>query len=197
MDDWSTVGKEMGKLLASFFAVSFCVVYLIALQGYGGNLTAMLEHFTSDQVLYVGSDGAMFHPISTYFTWEYYLAMVNEYVYLMPGIVLLLPILLISAKQTGWLIRQDSWFLGLAGLYFIYSIVWHADRPLAVDWDIFSGLTIPAAIVAGKIAQHSQIKEETKRYLLYQGILFSASFLLLQIMRSHYQVSLYWPNNPI
>ncbi|MBD3265651.1 hypothetical protein GF373_03195 [bacterium] len=197
MDNWSTVGKEMGKLLASFFAVSFCVVYLIALQGYGGNITAMLEHFTSDQVLYVGSDGAMFHPISTYFTWEYYLAMLNEYVYLMPGIVLLLPILFWRAKQTAWNTKQNLWFIGLAGLYLAYSLVWHADRPLAVDWDIFSGLTIPAVILLGKMVQHSQIREEAKPYLLYQGVCFSASFLFLQILHNHLRVSPYWPNNPI
>ncbi|MDX9753369.1 MAG: hypothetical protein RBU29_05370, partial [bacterium] len=118
----------------------------IASVGHDGSLVQLWRHFTSVQVLYVGSDAAMFHPWQTYLTGAYYLTQINEFFFLMPGLFVLLPVILAAWKHRGRVTLQQAWFLAMAGFYCLYALVWHADRPIVKDWDLFSGLTIPMAL---------------------------------------------------
>jgi hypothetical protein len=183
---------QTGMMCGSAMAVSFAFALFVAQVGYQGNLGAMIDHFFSDQVLYVGSDGAMFHPWHAYLSWPYYLEQINEYFFLMPWFFPFLALLILGWKYQQTLTWEQCWFVGLCIFYAIYSVLWHADRPLSKDWDIFSGLTIPTVLTMGYLLMCMKIKREAKTYLFYQLIIFAGAYLIMQILFNHLEITPYW-----
>jgi hypothetical protein len=177
-------------LSALFFVIVF---WLFILQhGYDGNLERMYNHFFSDQVMYVGTDAAMFRPMQDYFSPEYYLTMANEFFYLAPVFVLLLPVIVIGFKRLGVWDYELLWVACLAVFYFAYSITWRPDRLFPIDWDLFSGLTIPLVLLIGGIVSRMKISKEAALYLIYQAAAFSYLYLFLQLLRNHFKITT-WP----
>ena len=174
----------------SFIVIGYWL-FLLA-YGYHGDLRAMQNHFWSDEVMYTGTDKAMFYPWPTYSTADYYLTQLNMYFNLMPAIWILLATVLMSVKYWRPLEPVQFWILVMAGFYGVYSIVWHNDRPYPSDWDLFSGLTVPLMLSLGFIIVKSRLSDAAKQYILYQAAVFSGLFLILQIVRNYLRVT-EWP----
>jgi hypothetical protein len=119
--------------------------------------------------------------------------MLNEYFYLVPWMFVLAPVLVGGRVSWNAWGRQSAWIGALAGLYLLYSLLWHADRPLAKDWDIFSGVTLPLVLVCMVLVSRVKKNQQAIEYCLYQAIIFSGTYLLLQILRNHFRVTPYWP----
>ena len=165
----------------------------LALYGYGGNVERMVAHFFSDQVMYVGTDAAMFRPLQDYFTMDYYLNMANEYFYMAPAVILLFPVLVLGFRRWGNFEPVLAWIACFALFYFIYSVTWRPDRHFPNDWDLFSGLTIPAVLLVGGLVSRMKISKDAAFYLFYQASAFSFLYLVLQLSKNHYRITS-WPN---
>ncbi|MDP8246125.1 MAG: hypothetical protein P9L94_18725 [Candidatus Hinthialibacter antarcticus] len=169
------------------------VFWMFLLQhGYNGNVERMVAHFFSDQVMYVGTDAAMFRPIQDYLTPDYYLTMANEFFYLAPAAVVLLPVIFLGFRRWGTVDPVLAWIGCLAFFYFAYSITWRPDRLFPIDWDLFSGLTVPAVLLFGGFVARMKVSKDAALYLLYQATAFSFLYLLLQLTRNHFKVTA-WP----
>lgn len=160
--------------------------------GYNGDFTVLWNHFWSDQVMNVGADGTMFRPLEALITFNVYLAMLNEYSCMAAGGIMLAVV--IAASRPGWKICTPfcAWTGLLTFLYFIYSIVWNPDRHFPADWDIFSGMTIPAILLISQLASRLHLRREAILYLFYQSIVFSGLYLFIQILRNHIKTT-EWP----
>jgi len=174
----------------SFFTVAFGLFVLF--HRYEGRADWMFQHFWSDQVMFCGADGAMFHPLGVFFTAEYYLGMFNEYFYLMPGILPLGIVFLSAWRSWGRIEPSILWLFSMTGGYFMYSAVWHADRPLTMDWDIFSGLTIPAVLTMAALLSRLILARRAIEYILYQSAVLSLLYLTIQLLRNHAKAT-DWP----
>ncbi len=167
--------------------VSFVVAFwlFILLNGYGGDFQVMAAHFLSDEVMFVGTDQSMFRPLSSFTDLEYYLTMLNEYVYMIPAFFILAGIVFCTVNR----LEPDSPFLLwsgiLAGFYFIYSMLWNPDRKFPWDWDIFSGLTLPLLLCFGTYVSSLKIERKVIHYVLYQTIIFSFNYLFWLLAYSH------------
>lgn len=184
---WESVSQVA---TAGMVVLGFGVFLLM--KGYDSNPEAMVSHFFSDQVMMVGTDRAMFHATETYLEARYYIDLLNLYVTLVPVAFLLVPLLLISVPRLSPLRAVDGWWMGVAFLYLVYSLVWNPDRPLTSDWDLFSGLTIPLAVVLVALVARIHRDEDQIQYALYQGCVFAGSFVLMQVLRNHFKVT-DWP----
>ncbi|RJP22349.1 MAG: hypothetical protein C4527_21900 [Candidatus Omnitrophota bacterium] len=184
--------RDLSLLLVSCIAPAFAFGVFVLQYGYGGNIDAMWEHFWSDEVMNVGTDAAMFHAPETFLTPHYYMNMLNEYFYMMPAAFPLLLVLVPAFRRTHRALPHHCWLLVLAGFYLVYTIVWRPDRSFPADWDIFSGLTIPSILLLGVYISHLRLPENAIRFILYQTVVFSGLFLLLQLLRNHFKIS-DWP----
>ncbi len=175
-------------------SLAFVVAFFsfLAQHGYDGNFIQLFGHFFSDQVMYVGTDAAMFRPASDYFTWDYYMDMANEFFYLAPAAVILFVVLLVSIHRWGGFDPALAWISVIAFWYFIYTITWRPDRLFPMDWDLFSGLTIPAVLLIGGLVSRLKLNQTAVSYLLYQATVFSFIYLLLQLTRNHFKATS-WP----
>ncbi len=183
---------EWLRMLTGFtaFVVSFGLFVLF--YGYQGDGMAMWNHFWGDQVMNVGADGAMFRRIEVFFSFDVYLAMFNEYSCMFMGGILLLIVVLSSRPSWRDWTPFCRWNALLVGMYAIYSIVWNPDRHFPADWDLFSGITIPAVLLVSQMASRLPLRRETVFYLYYQSILFSGLYLLIQLYRNHIRIT-GWP----
>ncbi len=184
--------KEWIYLLSGFFLFAGLFFFYVMLVRYEGRLDYLLNHFWSDQVMYCGNDAAMFHSWTTFLRAEHYLDMMNEYLYLMAAVLPLLGVLLFNLRRMKSLTSLHYWVLALAGFYFLYSVLWHPDRPFSMDWDIFSGLTVPMVLLVMYGIIHLDLPDQTKKYCLYQSAVFSAVLLFFQLLRNHTKIS-DWP----
>ena len=175
-----------------FFAVVLCFWGFILFYGYGGDPGLLWEHFWSDQVMLVGTDAAMFHPLDAYFDYNYYLTAFNEYSCLSIGALFLFCMILSSPRKWRGLDTEQGWLCVLAGFYLIYTIVWRPDRAYPADWDIFSGLTVPLILTLGAMTARLRYSIPVLQYTLYQSIVFSGLYLFLQVLRNHLKIS-EWP----
>ncbi|NPU96235.1 MAG: hypothetical protein HPY51_03345 [Candidatus Omnitrophica bacterium] len=183
---------ELLKSLAAFYAVVIPFWLFLLIYGYRGDTQAMWDHFWGDEVMLTGTDRAMFHKLETYLTPDYYIMQLNEYFYMMPaGVLLFLTLLPVIPRARAWHPLQ-TWFGLLAGFYLVYSIVWRPDRPFPADWDLFSGLTIPAAIVLLQFMNRLDLPPKAKDYILYQCVVFSLLYLFFQLLRNHVHAT-EWP----
>jgi hypothetical protein len=175
-------------------SLSVCVFFglFVFFYAYSGNAFAIWEHFWSDEVMFVGADAAMFRPISVYLTFDYYLVMVNEYFYMIPGGILLLCTLIFGYKQLEKPTAFTYWCLIVTVFYLIYSLTWNPDRPFPADWDLFSALTIPALLLILQLISQLKITNEAKQYILYQSAVFSVCYVVFQLLRNHFRVT-EWP----
>ena len=184
--------RPMSELyLSALFVAGTFFVFLLN-HGYGGDLAAMNQHFWGDRVMRVGTDNAMFHPLSAYFTADYYLTLLNEYFYLAAWLFLLLPTLMLALR--AW-VQPDAltlWLALMAGMYGLYSLVWRADRPMPSDWDIFSGVTLPLVLTLGRYWTRLALPQPVIAYVLYQCCVFSGGYVVLLLLRNHFKVT-EWP----
>lgn len=178
-------GREYAYYLLSSALIVIAFWLFVLIYGYDGDIIDLYEHFVSDQVMYVGADAAMFHPPESYWTWDYYETLLNEYYFLMPGGFHLVFVLFFAYAYMTRVTPQQAWFILLTGMYLIYSIVWHPDRKYPADWDIFSGLTIPMAIVLCQRLTTSRLSQEAIRYILYQATVFSGLYLIWIMVHNH------------
>lgn len=184
------------KMLCTGLITGFLFVMFVAWVGYDGNPFALWKHFTGDEVMFAGSDAAMFHSWKDYITWEYYRMLINEFFYLIPAFFILSMLLAVNFKSFHGFTAQETWFFSLMGFYIIYALTWHADRPIATDWDLFSGMAIPFSVCIGFLFSRIKLLPETVEYLLYQTIVFSGCYLILQIIENHLRIEDYWPIPP-
>jgi len=167
--------------------------WLFVLQyGYLGDHRALWDHFWSDEVMYVGTDAAMFRKVDAFLSFEYYRIMLNEYFYMMPGVFLLIAVLAGAFPRCKSGDSWDRWLLVAGGFYFLYTIVWNPDRHFPADWDLFSGLTIPAVLIVGGVMSRLRLPEKAVLYILYQATVFSGLYLILQLLRNHFKPT-EWP----
>ncbi len=159
--------------------------------GYGGDAQAMWEHFWGPQVMQVGADGAMFRTASEIASPNTILTMVNEYFHLSP--ILCGLVLYFVCRPFRPRIGSNEIFLGLlAGFYFVYSIVWRPDRKFPQDWDIFSGLTLPALFFLLLCFRRRMEDKATWLFLVRPLITFSGSLAILHVLYNNLRVSS-WP----
>lgn len=184
--------KEILKIIVPCLVIILLFGAFVLFYRYEGNLQQLLEHFWSDQVMFVGADAAMFHSLSTFFTTDYYLTMFNEYIYLMPGVLILGIIWLAAWPYWQRLTPLQLWLLVLTGPYIIYSMIWHPDRPYAMDWDIFSGVTIPVVLLLATLITRLKLSAACIQFILYQSVVFSFMFLSMQLLRNHTKIT-EWP----
>jgi len=183
---------ELLKSLAAFYAFVIPFWMFLLIYGYGGDPWAMWDHFWGDEVMLTGTDRAMFHAPAAYLTADYYITQLNEYFYMMPaGMLLFLTLLPALPRLREWHPAQ-TWFGLLAGFYFIYSLVWRPDRPYPADWDLFTGLTIPAMVLMLQIGFRLSLPRKALEYILYQCAVFSLLYLFFQLLRNHVRVT-EWP----
>lgn len=177
---------------ASMFGV--CVLFGLFVLWYGYNLDfyALWAHFWSDQVMLVGTDAAMFRPLSDYSDPEYYLTMINEYYFMFSGGCVLLITLISAATQLNRFNKETFGLLILTLFYLVYSITWRPDRHFPADWDLFSGLTIPFILLLSLLLVRSRLPKPAIHYIVYQCTVFSGTYAFLQILRNHLEVS-EWP----
>ncbi|MBZ0256811.1 hypothetical protein K8I31_12165 [bacterium] len=175
-------------------ALLFVILFWIFIlqHGYSGDLVRMYHHFFSDQVMYVGTDAAMFRPVRDFASPDYYLTMANEYFYLVAACVLLLPVFIIGFRRLDIWDPALVWIGCLAVFYLTYSITWRPDRLFPIDWDLFSGLTIPLMLFAGGLVSRMRMSKDAVMYILYQATTFSFLYLILQLARNHFKVT-DWP----
>ncbi len=183
---------DISQMLISATIFVFVFWFFLLHYNFDGSLAAMWEHFTSDEVMLVGSDAAMFNPITTYVDMDFYIRMLNEYFFMLPGAIMLLVILVASWRCWPPLQPLQLWFLLFTAFYFVYTIVWHPDRKFPADWDIFSGLTIPAALFLCQLVANPKLSDQAKRYALYQTVVFGSMFVLWTLVRNHQKVT-DWP----
>ncbi len=184
--------KDVLNQLGAFFVFGFIFGIFVLQYGFAGDYYAMWEHFWSDEVMNVGTDAAMFHSIETFLDPDFYLTMMNEYFYMMPSIFPLILVLILAFPKKHQESPVHVWLIAMAGFYLIYTLVWHPDRAFPADWDIFSGLTIPLILVLGIYLANLNLPKQAIRYILYQSIVFSLLFLVLQILRNHWKIT-EWP----
>lgn len=184
----------MDSLFALIATAAVCVSFGLFVLGYGYqfDFTALWAHFWSDQVMLVGTDAAMFRPLSDYTDPEYYYTMLNEYYFMFSGACILFITLLASVFRLNPPNKEILWLALMAGFYFIYSITWRPDRHFPADWDLFSGLTIPVILLLSLLQVRSRIPKPAVHYILYQCTLFSGTYAFLQILRNHLEMS-EWP----
>ncbi len=165
--------------------------------GWGGDIQAMLAFFWGDKVMTVGTDGAMFRPLSDYANFETYLAYINFTVFLMPALPILL-VFLITRKT--WLNtnkesdqRLRLWSLLLFVPYLLYFITWRPDKHPNVDWDLFTGIVSPLVLVLGMRIIPRGGPQGAYRLVLAQAIWWGLLFVVLQIVYQHYIKIMDWP----
>jgi hypothetical protein len=152
----------------------------------------MWEHFWGPQVMQVGADGAMFRTASEIVSFRVVLAMVNEYFYLSPvgcGILLFLA----CRPFMPSLVRETAFVAMLGGFYLIYSIVWRPDRKFPQDWDIFSGLTVPALLFLLLCLRERVTDAENRFQIIWPLVTFSGSLAILQALYNHFLRISSWP----
>lgn len=184
--------RDFAAMTTWFAAVTAAFWTFVLARGYGWDFGAMWAHFWSDQVMLVGTDAAMFRPLGDYATFDYYMTMINEYFYMMPGGCVLLAALAAGYRRPA---RPDAagwWFLSMTALYLAYSLTWRPDRHFPADWDLFSGLTVPALFSLGLLLAKLRAPRAAAEYILYQCAVFNGAFLLLQLLRNHWKVT-DWP----
>ncbi|MEW6236785.1 MAG: hypothetical protein AB1656_15485 [Candidatus Omnitrophota bacterium] len=189
---WERLYEDAAWLIFGFFFFTIVFWLFVLFHRYEGQAVWMFQHFWSDQVIFCGADGAMFHPLSVYFRADYYLEMFNEYFYLMPGMLPLGIVFLGAWRSWGRMEPAMIWLIFMTGGYLIYSAAWHADRPLTIDWDIFSGLTIPAGLTMTALITRLTLARRTIEYILYQSAVLSLLYLTIQLLRNHAKIT-DWP----
>jgi hypothetical protein len=125
-------------LLILIFTIFQCLFWggLIVWK-YDGSLSAFLARLY--QTFHVGLDRAMFIPPNAWFESRHIQDWVAVYLYFMPGMILLLPIV-------GWMSYKNPrslfspWVFMWLG-YFVYTFCWNPDRGYPEDWDLFSAIT--------------------------------------------------------
>ncbi|MFH1738470.1 MAG: hypothetical protein ABIH23_05635 [bacterium] len=160
--------------------------------GYGADPDRMWDHFWGPQVMQVGADGAMFRTVSEMVSSPIILTMVNEYFYLSP-IVCGLLLFMVCRLCLPRLNRDVSFFGLLAGPYLLYSVVWRPDRKFPLDWDIFSGLTVPALLFLLVCLRQAIEDGETRARIIRPLVTFSASLAILQTLYNHFLRISSWP----
>ncbi len=183
---------DIAKAVSSMAFVCLAFGLFVLGYGYQWDIAAIHKHFWSDQVMLVGTDAAMFRPLSDYGDPEYYLTMVNEYYFMFSGGCILVLTLICGLPYLSLPSKKAVWVLLLAGFYFVYSLIWRPDRHFPADWDLFSGLTLPAILFLSFLLIQSHLPKAAIRYILYQCTVFSGMYMGLQIARNHLQVS-EWP----
>lgn len=141
------------------------------------------------QTFNVGLDRAMFIPPEFWFSAIHLQDWFSVYLYIMPGGVMLLPIVIYlwSKNQTRitWL-----WFGVFAG-YFVYTFCWNADRGYPEDWDLFSPITAVSIPFILKVFFHQYEKEldHSNPFIvcLYLASVGFIPFTLAQIWFHHTQ----------
>lgn len=185
-------GFDTAKMVAACLSVCLLFGTFVLFYGYDGDATAMWNHFWGDEVMLVGADYAMFRPMGHYFSFDYYLTMVNEYFYLMTGGVVLGVVWIAGYRATAPFTPFQYWMLAMAICYGVYSLTWHPDRPFPADWDIFSAVTIPVMLLLSMTISRLRISEKAVEYILYQTSVFSVAYLIFQVLRNHLKVT-DWP----
>jgi len=131
----------------------------------------------------------MFLPSFLWFSLFHFQDLLNEYLYLMPGGLLLLPIAIYAAikKFNAQILFWGCLLLG----YFVYTFCWNPDRGYPEDWDLFSPLAAIALpfFLHIFLSNNGEETEETERlketmYLVCMGFL---PFTLAQIWFHHTQ----------
>ncbi len=183
--------RDTGLLAILSMGCVLLFVFWLLQHGYGGDTHAMWEHFWGPQVMQVGSDGAMFRTASEIVSANVILTMWNEYFHLSPIMCGLA--LYYICRPFRPAAERETLFVGLlAGLYLIYSIVWRPDRKFPQDWDLFSGLTLPAVLFL-LLCFRSKIEDPAKRlFLIRPFVTFSGSLAILQVLYNNLRVSS-WP----
>lgn len=132
---------------------------------YDGSLNLFFERLY--QTFHVGLDRAMFIPPHAWFETRHIQDWVAVYLYVMPCVVLLLPVFI-------WMVYQNSrsllnpWFFMWLG-YFVYTFCWNPDRGYPEDWDLFSpitALTIPVILSVVKPAQPDEHKFDYEEFTI-------------------------------
>lgn len=190
--DYSAWLKDTVLASASMLIVCLGFGLFVLWYGYNSDISAIWAHFWSDQVMLVGTDAAMFRPVSDYSDPEYYYTMMNEYYFMFSGGCVLLITLIAAALQFKTPNKETAGFLILTVFYLIYSLTWRPDRHFPADWDLFSGLTIPLILLLSLFLVQSKLPKPAINYILYQCTVFSGTYAFLQILRNHLEVS-EWP----
>jgi hypothetical protein len=178
-------------LIATAIMFSVCVLFglFVLWYGYDLNFSAMWEHFWGDQVMLVGTDAAMFRPVSDYFDPDYYYTMLNEYYYMFSGGFVLFITLIAAATQLNRPNKETVGLFILTLFYFVYSVTWRPDRHFPADWDLFSGLTIPFILLVSLTLVRSRLPKPAVYYIFYQCTVFSGMYMFLQILRNHLEIN--------
>lgn len=184
--------KEIARMVAAscLFAVPFAI--FVWLYGYGGDWAALCRHFWGDEVMYTGTDRAMFRKLEAVLTFNVYRDFINEYSCMAIGGMMVLLAALASRQGIKTWTPFCYWTALMTGMYLIYSVIWNPDRQFPADWDLFSGLTIPAILLITQWFSRLSMRRETKLYIYYQAIVFSALYLLIQLTRNHI-AAVEWP----
>lgn len=184
--------SEIAQMIGAFclFAIPFAL--FVWLYGYGGDTAALLKHFWGDEVMLTGTDRAMFRKWEAAMTFNVYRDFINEYGCMAIGGMMVLIATLASRQGLKTWTPFCYWTALMTGTYLIYSIVWNPDRQFPADWDLFSGLTIPAILLITQWFSRLSLRREAVFYIYYQAIVFSTLYLLIQLTRNHITI-VEWP----
>ena len=177
--------------LSAFLPVAIFIVWLMY-YGFGGDPGAMWDHFWGVEVMRVGTDAAMFRTVSEIFSWSMLNVVFNMYFYLSPVACGMALFLLWSRRFPAW--NWKTAFLASLFLpYFVYSIVWRPDRKFPGDWDIFSGVTVPALLFLCYWLECCVSDRDKRLAVLRPLISFSGSLAILQALYNHFLRITEWP----
>jgi hypothetical protein len=114
------------------------------------------------------------------------------YFYLSPVACGMALFLLWSRRLPAW--NWKTAFLASLFLpYFVYSIVWRPDRKFPGDWDIFSGVTVPALLFLCYWLECCVSDRDKRLAVLRPLISFSGSLAILQALYNHFLRITEWP----
>lgn len=187
----SVLNETAVLAVSSAVPVMLFVLWLLW-YGYGGDPAAMWDHFWGPEVMLVGADGAMFRTASEILSRRFLLTMLNEYFYLSPVACSLL-LFLVCRPFRPSLDRETMLIALLAGPCFVYSIVWRPDRKFPQDWDIFSGLTVPALLFL-LLCLRQRVTDTEERFRIIRPLVtFSGTLVILQVLYNHFLRISSWP----
>lgn len=175
-------GPDLLGLWGAFVALQALFWGWLIVFEYGASLSAFGARL--HETFFVGLDRAMFVPAHAWFDLRRLWLLLNEYLYLSPGLLMLLPLTLARAVHGRDAVTR-FWLLA-AGFYAAYSFFWNPDRGFPEDWDLFSPLTPLVAFATLHIAFTPRADEpEGNEAPLYLAIVGTLPFALQQVAHHH------------